>query len=61
MDIALEVLGDASSIKHSNGEDWCARDFPFPEAVSLLGLRRRTGVRERSGVRDRLGLRRAGD
>ena len=52
VDTALEVVGVPSSIMHSGGEDWCARDFPFLEAVSHSGLLRRTGVRDRFGVRE---------
>ena len=51
MGTARDVVGAASSIIHSGGEDWCARDFPFPEVVSCLGVCRRTGVRDLSGVR----------
>ena len=61
MDEALEVPGAASNIRPSDGEDWCARAFPLPEAISRSRLSCETGVRERSGIRDRLGHRRAGN
>ena len=53
METALEVFGAASSIRHFDGEDWCARAFPFPKAVSRSD---RTGVQDRL-IGDRLGLR----
>ena len=64
IDAALEVVGAASTIIYSggeDGEDWRARDFPFPKVVSRSGVWLLTGVRDLSGVRDRFGVLRTGD
>ena len=53
IDIALEVVRVASSIIHFDGEDWCSRDFPFPEVISRSGVRLQIGVRDLSNVQDR--------